>query len=417
MAQSLYPGLNEDDEYAFKFGQLSPGEQIGVDLARSQRMAERGAENIVRGLAGSESAAGTQRQQAGAELRALAAKVVPGSVEFYRAAADIFRKYGMVAEAEKMQTSLRDLEIGKGEQDPTLKMQQAFDELKKRFDAGDTSVAPAMAALKRRIDAAGTSRATPASDPEFIKLLNAYEAAIEAGQGDRAVLIKQALDAHVKKAAGSGADMTAYQKVMSDLAKEREARIAADKKTTSNASLAGITHALQGVTRSVDQDLQAAERLLVHPGTPYITGKWVGLGGRLTAAASDAAAGANALLLNVHAQTFLRALSDLRTTSKTSASGLGQLTEKEGDKIQNAKVALDPQQPTEQFLRTLRGYIDQLRSTRTQAASELTSVKADVPVPPKPIVDARAGVPDPRTVVAPPAAAPAKRTFKSTVVK
>jgi len=80
-------------------------------------------------------------------------------------------------------------------------------------------------------------------------------------------------------------------------------------------------------------------------------------------------------------------LQDLKATSRTGASGLGQLTEREGDKIQNAKTALDPQQPTEQFKRTLVGYIDQLKAARAAGASELTGVAAEVPAPPKPITD------------------------------
>jgi hypothetical protein len=109
--------------------------------------------------------------------------------------------------------------------------------------------------------------------------------------------------------------------------------------------------------------------------------------------------------MNVHAQTFIRALQDLKATSKTGASGLGQLTEREGDKIQNAKVALDPQQPTDQFKRTLTQYIESLRSARTTGASEVTKAGAEAPAAPAPVVDTPPAV-DPRTVT-PPVAAPA----------
>jgi hypothetical protein len=170
--------------------------------------------------------------------------------------------------------------------------------------------------------------------------------------------------------------MTPYQKWQ----KEK------DEKKLAGAE-AAIVSALQGTVRAIDQDLQSASRLLVHPGLPWITGARAGLLGRGAAALSGDAAGAHALLLNVHAQTFIRALQDLKATSRTGASGLGQLTEREGDKIQNAKTALDPQQPTDQFKRTLTSYIAQLEGARAAGASELTQAEAPVPAPPAPIKD------------------------------
>lgn len=413
--QPFYPRVDEDDEYAFRYGRLLPGEQIGVDMARSQRTAERGAENVVRALAGSEPAEGTQRQQAGAELRALASKVAPGTPEFYKAAAAIFQKYNMVAEAEKMQQNLHALEIGKGEMDPVMKMQRTYDELKKRFDAGDKSVEPAMKALERRIAVAGTSRATPASDPEFIKLLDAYEAALEAGQGDRADAIKRAIDAWLASKAKTGADMTEYQKARLKLDQEKEDRVATDKRDSSNRAIAAIVSALQGTVRGLDEEIDAATKLLNHPGRAGIVGKFYGgtpLG--ILAAKNDASAGAAAYYRTLEGQTFIRALQDLKATSKTGASGLGQLTEVEGNKIQQAKTSIHRQQPDEQFVRTLTAYIAGLKRARDAGAGELTKAGKEVPTPP---ITSDAPVrADPRAVI-PPAAAPAKRTFKSTQVK
>jgi hypothetical protein len=88
---------------------------------------------------------------------------------------------------------------------------------------------------------------------------------------------------------------------------------------------------------------------------------------------------------NVQAQVFIQALQDLKNASKTSASGLGQLTEREGDKIQNAKVAIRPQQSTEQFKNTLSEYIRTLKEGRTTAAGELTKADATVPAPRPPL--------------------------------
>ena len=167
--------------------------------------------------------------------------------------------------------------------------------------------------------------------------------------------------------------------------------------------------------RAVDNEIQAAQRLLAHPGLPKITGSLEGaLPLTAVAAKGNEAAGAAALFATIEGQTFIRALQDLKATSRTGASGLGQLTEREGDKIQNAKTSLSRQQPVDQFKRTLTAYIELLTSTRAIAAKELVGGKADVPVAPTPIVDV-APKTDPRPARPTPAPA-AKPKFKATRV-
>jgi len=413
---SIYDAPDLDQEEAYKYAQLTPAQQIALRQRMAEQGVERGAENVARGALGLPQSEQQNREAAGMELKRLAQKVGPGTEEFYTQAAAVFRKHNMVAEAETMEQRRHLLEIGKGERSSTLmKMQRDRDTLAKRPDAGTPNVQAAISALDRQIAALGVpAQGSKAADPEFIRLLDAYEAAMAAGQGDRAALIKQGIDAWLANKKKSGDDMTPYQKVMAALAAKREDR--ADKKDTRKvkADEAATVSALQGTVRAIDNDLQSAERLFEHPGLPWITGARVGVAGRLAAAASSDAAGAHALLLNVQAQTFIKALQDLKATSRTGASGLGQLTEREGDKIQNAKVALDPQQPTDQFKRTLTSYIGQLKAARTAGASELAGVQADVPAPPAPVSDKPAkpvipGVPAP-------AAAPKPRKFTSTPV-
>ena len=211
------------DQYRLR--QLLPHEQIALRARKAEIGMDQGAQGMLRGAMGLPESQGQNRGQAGFELRELAKKVAPGTVEFYTAAVDILRKHGLVGEAEEMAKKLRELEIGKGETTPALKLQRARDELQKRATAGDESVKPALAAIDKQIAALGTVRAGSApADPEFIKLLNQYEAALEAGQGDRAAAIKHYMDAFVKQKQGSGTDMTPYQKIMSDLATKREER-------------------------------------------------------------------------------------------------------------------------------------------------------------------------------------------------
>lgn len=425
MAQSIFDTQDEDLQDAYHYAQLPPHEQIALRQRQAEQGVAAGAENVLRGGLGLPTSQERNRSQAGLELRQLAQRIAPGTSEFYTAAIDILRKYGLVADAEAMAVKLNALELGKaGQHSPTIKLQRDLDELEKRKAKGDLTVQPGIDAIRRQLALLGTrSEGSKQADPEFIKLLDQYEAAIAAGQGDRAALIKTALDAWLRQHSGANKDeMTAYQKAMLAL-REREVGNKetkdADKLKKENAA---IVSSLQGVVRALDTEVQAAERLLVHPGLGWITGARAGITGRVGAAANSDAAGAHALLLNVQAQTFIRALQDLKATSRTGASGLGQLTEREGDKIQNAKVALDAQQPTDQFKRTLASYIGQLKSARGSGAGELTGVQADVPAAPAPVSDKPAAAPKPEDV-APgafppkPAEAPTKRKLTATRVK
>jgi len=196
------------------------------------------------------------------------------------------------------------------------------------------------------------------------------------------------MDAFVKQKQGSGTDMTPYQRIMSDLAQKREDREAGKIEDKKSEAAAATVRSLQGLIRALDNDIQAAQRLMVHPGLTQIVGPQNGAipGPALVALKGATAGGAHAVFLTVEAQAFIQALQDLKATSKTGASGLGQLTEREGDKIQAAKAPLTRQQGDEQFKRSLADYITALQGTRKAASQELTGVSAEVPAP-RPVVD------------------------------
>jgi hypothetical protein len=68
-----------------------------------------------------------------------------------------------------------------------------------------------------------------------------------------------------------------------------------------------------------------------------------------------------AVYKRVLGNTFITALKQLKQASPTTgASGLGNLSNMEGDKIQSAQAALDPLQYPPQFRRQLLGYINQI---------------------------------------------------------
>ena len=385
---SIYDQTDESLTDAYKYAQLSPSEQIALRQRLAERGVERGVENVMRGGLGLPESASQHRELAGRELKALSQTVAPGTDEFYVQAAAIFRKHNMVAEAETMEQRRNILEIGKaGQHSPTLKLQRDKEALLKQ-KAGGKPVDAAIAAIDRQLATLGTAPGSKQTDPEFIKLLDSYESAVNAGQNERAGLIKQAIDAWLKAKSKTGADMTEYQKLRLALETAKAKRLEDKDTRKAKADDAAVVSSLQGITRAIDLQLQSAQRLLNHKGLPWIVGPRVGLLGRGAAALSGDAADAHALLLNVQAQTFIQALQDLKATSRVGASGLGQLTEREGDKIQNAKAALDPQQQVPQFKATLQNYIDQLAVGRAAAVQELESVGAEVPALLPPLKDA-----------------------------
>jgi hypothetical protein len=279
-------------------------------------------------------------------------------------------------------------------------------------------VKPAIAAIKQKLSTYGLVQPQPGADPEYIRLLNAKDAALKAGDAPRAAAIQKMIDAML---AGKEKSDVPAQRLAFDKKKYDEKMKAEDKAAIS---------AVQNSVRLLDNEINLAKQVLNNPGLEKIIGPRVGateLGRKIAAGISGSAANANADLTTLLAQTFLRALSDLRATSKTSASGLGQLTEREGDKIQNAKAPLNPQQELSHFKAKLTEYVAIMEGSRKEFATALQERDAEVPVarPLMPLPPSRPGVgtlapsaqPRPAPTPAPtpaPAPAAAPRKFKST---
>lgn len=402
--------INPDEAEAIGYAsKLSPAEGLMADRRMFEQRAVRGIEDLGRTAMGLPQSPRADRQAAATELTALAQKVRPGTAEFYEAAIPILQKYNMPAEAADMEAKRLALDTAKTAQSPLLKLQQDKDQLLKRPDASSPNVQAAIAAIDRKIAEFGTRPDVDSKDPEFIKLLNAYEAAVTAGQGDRAGLIKQALAAWIKNKESSGQDVAWARLALAQLVEDRQ-RGKEDRKVTLEDE--AIVASVQGAVRLLDEEVRAATALLTHAGTAGITGARYGavpLG--VLAAGGGNTADAAAFYRSIEGQVFIRALQDLKATSKTGASGLGQLTEVEGGKIQQARAQIHRQQTTEQFLQNLRHYIASLQSGRREAEKVLATRNATVPSAPAPH-NPTAGRADPRAVTP-----PAARTFKSTPVK
>ena len=408
---SIYDLFQIDPDEAEAIGyaaRLSPAEGLMADRRLFQQRAVRGIEDLGRTALSLPPMPRADRQSAAAELSALAQKVRPGTEEFYAAAIPILQQYNMPAEAAEMEKQRLALETGKGEMDPLMKMKRARDLLAKSPDAFSPAGQAALAAIDRKIAEYGKPINTGA-DPEFIKLLNSYEAAVAAGQTDRAATLKRALDAWLKAKESSGSDVglmrLALDKLKFELTEKKDTR------KVEEAEAAAVSQ-LQGATRALDEEIAAATRLLAHPGRDKIIGPRIGaLPDAAVAAISEAHGGAMALYLTLQGQTFIRALQDLKATSKTGASGLGQLTEIEGNKIQQAKAAISRQQGPAQFVRTLQAYLAALQSGRKTAETILTDKKSEVPAASPIVADVPLKV-DPR-LAAPAATGPQPRKFRT----
>jgi hypothetical protein len=418
----------DEEERLLDYARLTPAQRSVLNERRMQQRGTRSFKAATRAALGLPEIPDAQanRQAAAQELRALAAKVRPGTAEFYDAAIPILQKHGLPEEAGKMEESRRaladsqrELETGKAELSPAVKLMRAKDLLAKRPDASGPEVQAAVAAIDREMAALGTKPGAAANDPEFIKLLNSYEAALKGGNEPRAALIQKALDAWLQRAQNKGEDTARYRDAMLALRKREVDMKIAEKTAKKDAADRAVVKSIQALVRAIDEDLSSATRLLAHPGLDFIIGPRAGVDIAESAVAmvSGPMAGAMALYKQVRGQTFIRALQDLKATSSTGASGLGQLTEIEGDKIQNAKVAISRQQPPAQFRRTIQGYLNLLNTGRAVAAQELSSAGETVPVAP-PIISDRPTKLDPRTVATPTATpAPAQKSPKFRAIR
>ena len=115
---------------------------------------------------------------------------------------------------------------------------------------------------------------------------------------------------------------------------------------------------VQLVGKTVDNMVRGIDEILDHPGLDNATG-W--LFGRIPTVSQE---GRNAIALmdTLKNQIFMTSLQEMKRASGTGASGLGQLTEKEGERLENNIAALDASQDTET-------YKDQLRVIKREALS------------------------------------------------
>lgn len=121
-----------------------------------------------------------------------------------------------------------------------------------------------------------------------------------------------------------------------------------------------------------------------HPGLSSITGSMASKAAPITTFVSQDAANAQVRIDKLKARTFLAALSDLKAASKTGATGLGAVSNIEGQKVQNAYAALDQAQDTETYKKALADLNDQIEQSKKilkKAYEKETGVASGVVAP------------------------------------
>lgn len=108
------------------------------------------------------------------------------------------------------------------------------------------------------------------------------------------------------------------------------------------------TSALSSMTSSIDRLALEANKLLTHPGLVGITG----LRGALPNIPGGDAADAQSLLKTLKSQVGFGVLQDMRNNSKTGGA-LGNVSDKEGDRLEANLAALDKAQSLKQFKESL----------------------------------------------------------------
>jgi hypothetical protein len=148
------------------------------------------------------------------------------------------------------------------------------------------------------------------------------------------------------------------------------------------ALLPQATQSVKTVNNTMSIIGQTVDKLLANPnGINGITG----LIGGVTPALTNAARAAKADLEQLKNLAFVQGLTELREASKTGA-GVGNVSNREGDRFENLKASLDRSQSKEDLessLRRLKAQSEFTIQTMQEAFDETYAYKSDAPVAPQ----------------------------------
>lgn len=287
--------------------------------------------------------------------------------QFYRQVIQILQKQGLAAEA---------LEVGKEYADQKLKRTKSgleVEELQRKKDrdaAVDARAKERNALLLKKFGAAASPMGKMLADYEraddpFKK--QQLLAAIQnlAGAGWKAVDLGDRVELRdAKTGAVLGSEKKGAIPETGTAAGRRD-----DAKKTAEGAYGEYMAGLQ-------RQYNAAAELYNHPGLEGITGRLgrkVGeegfAGEAMTLVSSDDARAALALYKQVTGGAFLAGLAKLKAASKTGATGLGAVSEREGDKVQSDAAALDRAQEAPDLRRQLATYVQEMEGFAKRMAA------------------------------------------------
>lgn len=146
------------------------------------------------------------------------------------------------------------------------------------------------------------------------------------------------------------------------------------------------------VTADLDAVARQAQRLLNHPGLSSITGTVMGRAPLVTNEQIDA----DSLLETLKSQAFINALASIREASKTGGA-VGNVTEREGDKLESFRGSLRRLQSTDQLksvLQDIINYADERKALVRRAYEESYPEEGGgAPAAPAPAAPARPAQP------------------------
>ncbi len=146
-------------------------------------------------------------------------------------------------------------------------------------------------------------------------------------------------------------------------------------------ALPKVKGALDNTIGGLDQTITLIDDIL-SPASDTGLGDVTGFGGTsfgdlFTAGGTDAA-NVRAKIKQLESRTMLSSLADLKASSAGGASGLGALSEKEGEALRNASAALDRSQDMESYKTALKNYKAALGATKNRLAQTFLQEYAPV---------------------------------------
>jgi hypothetical protein len=361
------PAIAEDEERLRALAGMKPHEQMGYTSLSGGAQMGQGLGKMAAGLTGRDTQSPTVKRNAA--LEAAKAEIAQlGAKPDREAMIAILRKHGLLGESLDVGSALTDqdataerLRIQAEESARKAKKDVLTDERAKERNAIlKTNGVPEFGKYIQMIEDA----VDPATRQLYTERVNQMLG--KSGKGIKVVDLGdrvQLVDAATGKPVGAEMD-----KGSAPLNEKDAAKAAAEEKRQGGA----YSKAMAGA----QSDYDAAVRLYSHPGVSAMTGAWMRLVGEpgafgqiVTSMTTDAGRAAFELWRQVTGKTFLSGLNALKEASPTGSTGLGQVSNIEGDKVQASMAALGRSQNAADFRLNLKVYIAKLEEAADNMAS------------------------------------------------